>query len=127
MRIRGTPFLRRLALAATLAGGTGLGYSLPSAAADALDKVKASCATEWPGDFRMQDYCVRRQLDGARDMFAWMDVHEIDRRAEGTAAEADPYVQIFALCSQRWLDGQDNYRMTAYCLRTQTNALDRLN
>lgn len=73
--------------------------------------AKALCAAEWPGDYAMQSFCVRRQEEGARGFSA-------------AEAGADAELQAaLALCAQEW--GPDA-AMRNHCAGRHRDAQARL-
>lgn len=101
--------------------------AIPANAGDALEEIKAQCAAEWPGDFRMQRYCQEQQLEGAIQMIAFMQKTGISnmnaKEWEAKAKAGDPYAQMGAKCMGEWMtDTATDYRMIAYCLKQQLEA-----
>jgi hypothetical protein len=82
--------------------GDGAKTDCPSGGCDAA--IESSCAREWPSDYSMQLYCVKKQRD-ARD--------KIEGRSDSIAEH----------CAKEW---PSDYTMQAYCQNKQTSALREL-
>lgn len=88
-------------------------------AADIHEELKTACAEEWPGDFRMQEYCYKRQWASAKKMFekGWFE----------PTIKGDLRTIVFH-CMDQWLDKKtrEDYRMMEYCVDKQWAARNRL-
>lgn len=78
--------------------------------------VRHSCSAEWPGDYRMQEYCIKQQNEAAAYM------RPIISSAVGVEQ------QIVRKCASEWSTPSGfNYRMVKYCYEQQMGAYRRLN
>ena len=93
------------------------------------DKTQSYCASEWPGDFRMQKHCVDRQREGAVKAGAFFNKYGLDKLGKGADISNNPHAQIWAKCERDWrlprFDTWD-WRMVAHCLGRQIEAYDSL-
>jgi len=82
--------------------------------------LKRHCDEKWPGNFRMQRYCIDRQEDAIKHLIKLFEKH-------GTRPI---YIQIHDLCEAKWRfsSTQDdvNWRMMAYCIDRQIEAATSL-
>jgi hypothetical protein len=80
--------------------------------------MRTFCAKEWPNDFRMQEYCIKQQIDGWRRVGSM-----IDRAPAGLKT-------AYGQCAidWRWGKGDNEYdwRMVAYCMEKQRDAYTRV-
>jgi hypothetical protein len=75
----------------------------------------AKCASKWPGDYRMQEFCLQQQEAAAKDVTATLAGADASTRA------------IVGECGARWKDGDSyDFRMVKFCTDQQKNARDRL-
>ncbi|MBB2841267.1 UNVERIFIED_ORG: hypothetical protein GGE64_005049 [Rhizobium etli] len=105
-------FLATCAISAALFTIPGLAQ--PVAAEDIGDWIKQRCTSEWPGDYSMQVYCIRKQIEGAQ---------EIGRLARGEASNGD-LRGILSTCLSEWGGDAKNadWPMISYCYRKQREA-----
>lgn len=96
---------------------TGVALAAP-ARADVRGEIKAACAAEWPGDYRMQEYCVEKQIEAARDIV------NLQRRYGEDSEEAG----LLYRCMAEWRrdDRTYDYRMARYCADKQIGSYHRL-
>lgn len=82
--------------------------------------VDIFCADKWPGDFRMQRYCVDQQNKAAADLRGF-----IERAAVPGSVEQ----LILGRCGSKWKvsEGVYDWRMVKYCTDQQINAYRSLN
>lgn len=79
--------------------------------ANYIDLAKQHCAREWPGDFRMQNYCMNRDIEGMLRFKAASD-------SVGEALEP-----ALEKCTEDWTDaGIPDWRMIGYCATQQAKA-----
>lgn len=80
--------------------------------------IKKQCAKDWPTDYRMQRYCIEKQIEAVNRLKpAWVDLKK------GT-----PEYNILIRCYQQWpnsLGGYD-HSMVLYCLNQQLKAYREL-
>lgn len=111
--------MRVAGLLPILCSFVAIGLLGAAAEADLLGDVKSACAEKWPGNYRMQEYCIDTDLDAA----IWL--------AETSEGLADDHVvvRIMLRCMDDWEDsaGRLNYRMVRYCTETQAESYRRLN
>lgn len=93
----------------------------PSAHAEAMKtlewhaKMRARCEADWPVDFRMQQHCLERQQEGAREVTRWVN----DPQVKSTPA----LQQAVAKCGDDWSDAHGyDWRMLAHCIERQVTA-----
>jgi hypothetical protein len=103
-----------LAVCAISAAFFTIPLSQPVAAEDINDWIKQRCTSEWPADYRMQVYCIRKQIEGAQ---------EIGRLAGGEASNGD-LREILSTCVSEWGGPGKNadWRMISYCYSKQREA-----
>lgn len=81
---------RRIAvLVLVLFAGVGLAQSTDAT-------IRSKCASEWPGDFEMQAYCERQQVDGVAYLRAQSNQRDLNA------------------CARDW---PGDFEMQAYCVR----------
>jgi len=86
------------------------------------DDIADRCEAEWPGNYRMQDHCIGRQEEGVKILSDALDSPDISR--DFLTDILEPIVNG---CAEQWSDEYGiNYRMAAYCMNKQLNALTRL-
>ena len=82
-----------------------------------VPNIKTRCAVKWPGDYRLQDYCRKRQMSAAD----WV----IQREA---SAHTSVQREIIAGCFTKWTDANGpDWQLVKYCTEKQTEAYNRLN
>ncbi|HQT95609.1 MAG TPA: hypothetical protein PK435_13325, partial [Thermoanaerobaculaceae bacterium] len=81
--------------------------------ADEEEGIKAWCAGEWPSDYSMQAYCVKKQLAAVSSLRS--------RTVPGMPIEV--FNQIRSGCKQQW---GDDYSMRDYCENKQIGAWQSL-
>lgn len=81
-----------------------------------MPAIRANCAAEWPGDYRMQEYCINNQVEAVQAMAPLADSSSSIER------------EILGKCASEWRkpSGYD-YRMIRYCYENQIDAYRRLN
>ncbi len=90
--------------------------SAGAADADAWEDIRQFCVKEWPGSqYRMQAYCVKTQQEAA------MTVLSLTR---GEAKEEGDLRSVLGTCIENWrgAENQVNWRMVAYCYKTEREA-----
>lgn len=40
----------------------------PPSDANAAAMIRSKCSSEWPDDFRMRDYCEKKQIEALREL-----------------------------------------------------------
>ncbi len=60
--------MKRLALVVLLLAAPATAQPIPPDDASATDVIANKCADEWPTDFAMRLYCVRKQQDAIRQL-----------------------------------------------------------
>ena len=91
----------------------------PSYAADTEAMMKARCEDKWPADFRMQEYCLERQLE------SYHRFYELEREYD----REEVWSQIQHHCVSKWLGEERvglNWVMLAYCIEQQIESAKRL-
>lgn len=84
-----------------------------SAHSDAVrDELLKYCETEHPGDFELQEYCLRKQIEAHNSLAAFQAANP-----EGTIGH-----QILAKCIEHWPDRE----LVDYCVGKQVEAAKRL-
>lgn len=87
-------------------------------------QIRGRCASEWPGDYVMQRYCVRRQSEARGDVGKWLvdtGLADIGLDDYERALDAErPDAVIYFHCSQQW---EEDFVMIAYCIDRQEEAL----
>ena len=79
----------------------------PQSQAAPDNKIKQMCASTWPSDPRMQDYCVKNQTDALRKL------NQMNRTYRPGSRES----QTIQNCSALWKKGNAyDYRMIVFCV-----------
>lgn len=79
-------------------------------AATSKNKIELMCASNWPEDQRMQDYCVKNQSKAMTKVSEMIQMYP-----QGTKER-----NIIQGCSNVWKKGDMyDYRMTLYCIENQ--------
>jgi hypothetical protein len=86
----------------------------PVSAEDVGDWIKQRCTRDWPNDYSMQVFCIRQQIEGAK---------EFRQLANGEASNGD-LRGILATCLEQWGGDAKNadWPMISYCYREQRGA-----
>jgi hypothetical protein len=86
-------------------------------ATDTESAIKLDCASEWPRDYAMQEYCFERQARAYSEMYS--QVYKAERNQDEDL--------ILYTCLEEWktANGQD-WAMVQYCYRRQHEAYIRL-
>jgi hypothetical protein len=81
--------------------------------------IRARCESEWPGDYRMQEHCAKRQREGASRVSAWTKNPEVTGNIELQA--------VVVSCDNQWTDahGRD-WPMINHCIERQIEAYRRV-
>lgn len=81
-------------------------------------KIKQFCAAEWADNYRMQSYCIDREMAALHDVALFIEEHPA-----GTEER-----KILARCMAKWKTqlGGYNYRMTRYCTDREVTAFRKL-
>lgn len=101
--------------------GTAAPPSKPSRPAPAEDgpevvNVKNFCASKWPGDYRMQSYCVGQQRASAGRL-----------AIEFETLDNDDLKIAAGNCALKWTEGDlKDWRMIEYCWNQQKTAYNEL-
>lgn len=78
--------------------------------------LREKCERKWPGDYSMQEACLRNQITGAAELKA------IDERY---GSQFNKQVET---CVEKWTDnGTPDFSMIAACARNQIESWHRLN
>lgn len=147
------PFRR----AACTTAFAALTLATPAAAADfGEEAVRARCASEWPGDFRMQAYCLDQDRRGFTQVEASRSGLDAAMRSalDSCAAQWPAEWRMIAYCLDQQIDGRNalpgavadipahardaildtcagewpgDFRMQAYCTGVQADGWRRLN
>lgn len=88
----------------------------PATTVSTRSEIRANCEAEWPGDYRMQEYCIKNQVEALQAIAPLAD--------SSSSIERD----IVGKCAVEWRKpiGFD-YRMIKYCYEKQIEAYRRLN
>lgn len=81
-----------------------LAYSQP----DILQKATDKCKAKWPGDYRMQSYCIDQQSTAVTWITNWL---QSDKILDHTVV-----ANISHGCLKKW---PDDFNMTKYCIDNQ--------
>ncbi len=86
--------------------------------------VTEDCEKEWPGDYRMQEYCLKKASKGAGRVYAYLERHNLtlDNWVKHQVMGEVPAI-IFGRCQTEW---GKNIPMLAYCLEKEEKAAMRL-
>lgn len=84
---------------------------LPS---DWKETAKSKCRDEWPSDYRMQEYCVTKQTEGAEKL----------SRGSPQEVDFDSFRVIRGKCAEEW---PRDFNMRAYCEQKQYDGYRSLN
>jgi hypothetical protein len=79
-----------------------------------LSRIKGKCLSDWPDDFKMQAYCVDKQVGAAR---------RLATRARPPDIPQIPYMQIVVKCRKEW---PEDWSMMEYCTNQQYEAVRKL-
>ena len=90
---------------------------MPIQAAPA-DQISAWCGNKWPGNYRMQEYCIKTQTESQAKLNDLLKAYPRGSQENG----------IINKCSAMWKDGAGahNYRMIVYCSQSEIAAFQRL-
>lgn len=78
-----------------------------AAAAVAENKIQQMCASTWPADQRMQDYCIKNQTEALSKLSKMTSMY-----AQGSRER-----QVMQSCSSTWKKGNTyDYRMVVFCI-----------
>ena len=84
-----------------------------AAAAAAENKIQQMCASTWPADQRMQDYCIKNQTEALNKLSKMTSMYPHGSRER----------QVMQSCSSLWKKGNTyDYRMVVFCVQ---NALGK--
>jgi len=103
--------------------GAGLSRASGSRAfTGASQKIRASCAAQWPGDFSGTALCVDMQTDGLEKARRFVERHEIEPGASNSVA------QILMACTSKWrsLDGSPDWSGIGLCVEMQGDGLRKV-
>jgi hypothetical protein len=92
----------------------------------AQTSIESFCRAEWPTDFRMREYCINKQTDGAREIVQF--TRDYDLTMDGAALREkvsanDAAATILLMCVSEW---PSDWSQMAYCVRQQKDAALRL-
>lgn len=73
--------------------------------------IRAKCRADWPNDYRMQGFCVGRQVEALRQLDAAID------------APASDAATIRLKCASDW---PDDFRMRVFCQQQQVQGLRKV-
>ena len=110
--------MRTLIAAAALAVAASI--PAPAMAGDTMDGIRSDCLREWPGDYSMQEFCIRKQTDALNAMI--IDAGgSFDKLS---AIEKD----IFGKCAIDWTTpGGYDWAMVKFCSDKQRASYVALN
>lgn len=76
------------------------------------------CRGEWPGNFRMQEHCLRTQVEAAQE------VAKMNQSIKGNA----DLENVMGQCAAQWTipGGQFNWRMVRHCAQRQFDSYGRV-
>ena len=92
---------------------------------DVQGQIKAFCADKWGPDYRMQKYCIEKEVEAYREAAVWIQANCNLR--EG--AVLTPLDHIAAGCIVKWTlpnDAGYQWSMVRYCINTQVEAYEAL-
>jgi hypothetical protein len=97
-----------------------------TAQAQSTPEINARCSAKWAGDFSMQDYCRKKQLDAAGWLGRYLSIHKITSKV--IASDAPPVEsKILEKCYEKWTDAHGpNFPMVRYCTEKQLAAYHRV-
>lgn len=82
--------------------------------------IKTRCSKKWPGDYRQQEYCVNKQIEGARKLSSHSNKYQ-----DGSEEQ-----KIILRCMAKWDEGEGDYsfdyRQVTYCIEKEIDAYLRL-
>jgi hypothetical protein len=102
-----------------------------------VDDLKNYCADEWPGDYQMQEHCIKTQVNA---LFVFVNQYSKPSMEKYKASNLpkdikmnDPRIpiefKIVVMCAEEWKIphawGHD-YQMVVHCCKTQFNAAKRI-
>ena len=93
--------------------------AIPDAGAGIVEsQIKQLCRAEWPRDYRMQTYCLSRQIDAADKLVNLADTNDRDYDK----------LLIIGRCLDDWKirTGGYDYRMVVHCADRQIEAYNQM-
>lgn len=99
-------------------GKNASGSASGSSSASSFEDLKKGCAIEWPGDYKMQEYCIKQQGAAAIELGHIIDQNPNDQVFNG----------IIQKCGSEWPGKATDfdYKMMLYCVKQQSSAYNRL-
>jgi hypothetical protein len=77
--------------------------------------MKQHCATEWPDNFQMQEFCIQQQIKGMADFKA------------ASESVGRPLDAALEKCVEEWTEhGVPNWQMIGFCSKQQADSYLRL-
>jgi hypothetical protein len=78
-----------------------------AAATPSVNKIQQMCASTWPSDARMQDYCIKNQTEALSKLTKMASMYQQGSRER----------QVMQTCSTTWKKGNAyDYRMIIFCV-----------
>ncbi len=90
---------------------------------------KEFCAGKYPGDYEMQEYCYKQQLEAMHKLHKLLDRYNVLTIQPDGRVKLNPppsggvYREIFSNCISKW---KDDHTMQLYCFEKQAAAYQRL-
>lgn len=88
--------------------------SAATSGGDNAKQLASFCKEKWPTDYRMQEHCADRQLEGMKYSMAFVERFELEADPETKKGTAP--MTIFKKCHDDWFP---DMAMVSHCLRTQ--------
>lgn len=84
--------------------------------------MKSRCVGEWEDDFRMQRYCVDKEIVSMTQVGEYIEKHGLHEKDS-----SDPRYRILSKCLSEWTDEHGPYwRMVHDCNRKQAEAWESM-
>jgi len=99
---------------------------------DVMNDIKCMCRDEWPDNYRMQKYCIDRQINSYDDVVCkYVKKYFVPyQKSNGNTYYRDVPEEgkIIFRCYDEWTDkkGRKNWRMIKYCCDKQFKAFNSL-
>jgi hypothetical protein len=93
---------------------------------DLLQEIEVACAEQWPGDYRMQEHCQQKEIEGMRQITGFMDRHGMQsgKGLNERYQKGDSAATIYIKCAMKWPRTQPSMR--AHCIGKEEEAAQRL-
>lgn len=88
------------------------------------DSVSDECKKEWPGDYQMQEFCMKQATDGAESIQDFLARYDMttDNWVEHSVRGEVPAL-ILKKCSEKW---HPDMNMIAFCIEEEEKSAIRL-